>query len=267
MSTCLTPRSGHPCKSKRCPHCGRLWAGDWREVVYRNWESYDGQVQLVTVTAPGVNLLPWDRSSCKHGDDVACSGKRGCRVQRDRLRFWNLRARMQWSRMHRRVGQWTRRKWGPHLDLLGYVWQFQERGALHVHVVIGLKTPINRHCAQKYRERLAEVAHEYGFGFVDTKWSSARGQRVAAYLTSYLLKGHGDRAQVQETVVHRDAPDRLVYVARSLTSRTHVTMRAQRVRRQLFVIRRQLDAGELWIDNETGELVARGVPGAMPLRT
>lgn len=267
MSRCPTPRSGHACKSKRCPVCGLLWAGDWRVVVFRNWESYDGQVQLVTLTAPGEELLPWDRDHCTHDDDVECSGGRGCRVQREHAWLWNTLAPKRWTKLHRRVSQWVRRKWGPHLEILGYVWQYQKRGALHLHVVVGLRTPIARHCAHKYQERLAEVAHEYGFGFVDRKWSSARGQRVAAYLTSYLLKGHGERAQVQETVLHTDAPGRLVYVSRQLTTRTHVTMRAQRRRRHLFVIRRRVEAGELWIDQATGELVPRGCPGSMPLRT
>jgi hypothetical protein len=231
-----------------------LWAGDWRIVCFRNWDSYDGEVQLITVTAPGVDLLPWDEAQCTHPAGENCSGKKGCQVQEDRLAFWNLRARGNWSKMHRNVGRWTRYRC-KRLELLGYVWQFQDRGALHVHLVVGVKTPANRHAAALYGQRLKEVSLEYGFGFVDTKFSSARGQRVAAYLTRYLIAGSGDSAKVQESVTHRHAPSRQVYVASRLTTRTHCTMRSLRRQRYMHVIRKQLEAGDLVVDLDTGELL------------
>jgi hypothetical protein len=88
--------------------------------------------------------------------------------------------------------------------------------------------------------------------------SSARGQRVAAYLTSYLIKGEGIKASVQETVTATDAPSRTVYVARSLTTVTGVTMRHLRRVRYVYMmvktgIARVVD--DLVVDVATGEIV------------
>src|SRR4051794_32523295 len=226
---CPTPRNGHPCKSRRCPHCSVLWAGDWRISLFANWDSYGGQVQLVTITAPGAGDLPWDESLCSHPAGAGCSARHGCVVQADALADWNAQAPGSWSRLHRASAQRCRRK-GMQLHVLGYVWQLQRRGALHLHVVLGIKTPAARHAARAYQLRLAETATSYGFGFVDRKWSSAEGQRVAAYLSSYLITGTGRRAAVQEVVQSAQAPARPVYMARRLTSRTGLTMRQLRRR-------------------------------------
>src|SRR5205807_3987330 len=99
------------------------------------------------------------------------------------------------------------------LDVLGYVWQLQDRGALHIHVVVGLRTFANRHAARLYQLRLAEISGEYGFGFVDRKMSSAPAQSAAAYLSGYLITGHGNESAVKEVVRLEHAPARIVYVS------------------------------------------------------
>lgn len=256
---CPTPRNGRSCKSRRCPACSVLWAGDWRISLFANWDAYKAQVQLVTVTAPGSDVLPWDESACSHGLGVPCSGKRGCQLRADELGRWNAAAPANWSRMHRAVAQRCRRR-GMKLHVLGYVWQVQKRGALHIHVVLGLRTAANRHAARQYQLRLAAVSQEYGFGYVDRKWSSARGQRVAAYLSSYLITGHGRESAVQEVVKLDRAPARIVYVSRLLTDVTGYTMRTLRRRRYLWHLW-QTKAAVLvddWIvDVFTGECMAR----------
>ena len=145
------------------------------------------------------------------------------------------------------------------LEMLGYVWQLQRRGALHIHVVLGVRTWANKHAARAYQLRLAEIAGHYGFGFVDRKWSSARGQRVAAYLSSYLVTGQGHEAAVQAVVNSEHAPPRPVYVARALTRVTGLTMRQLRRRRHLW--RRWQEKSLVTCDSHlvdvfTGEVVA-----------
>jgi hypothetical protein len=256
---CPTPRNGHPCHGRRCPECGRLWAGDWRISLHANWESYDGQVQLVTVTAPGADVLPWDTAQCDHPANVNCSGRLGCTIEAGALEAWNGEAQANWTRMHRTIAQKVRRKHPRQLHVLGYVWQLQKRGALHIHVVLGLKTPVNRHAARLYQLELAAASHRYGFGNVDRKMSSAHGHRVAAYLSSYLIVGKGGKASVQEAVSSPQAPPRIVYMARFLTQATGLTMRQLRRRRFLWRLwqQRQLAlVDEHLVDVFTGEVVA-----------
>jgi hypothetical protein len=256
--SCPTPRNGHPCKSRRCPHCSVLWAGDWRISLFANFDAYSGPVQLVTITAPGQDALPWDRSRCTHPEGTPCGGKSGCAIDTEAAAAWNSEAPANWSRMHRAAAQRCRRR-GMRLDVLGYVWQLQQRGALHLHVVVGLKTWANRHAARQYQLRLAAIATDYGFGFVDTKWSSAHGERVAAYVSSYLIVGHGKEGAVQAVVEMLNAPPRIVYVARKLTNVTGLTMRQLRRRRYLWRLwqaKLLAQCDEHLVDVLTGEIVA-----------
>lgn len=251
---CPTPRNGHSCKSRRCPHCGLIWAGDVRRKLFGNFGHYEGQVALISVTAPGQDVLPWD----------------GKLVDSTAAREWNLTAPRRWRDLHRKASQNVRRR-VPRgsLQVLGRVWEYQKRGVLHVHVVVGVERPVNRHAAQLYTEQLKRLNGEHGFGYVDGKWSSYRGQNAAAYLSSYFIAGRGKKASVRETVVQRDVPGHVVYVSTNLTSVTGVTMRSLRRVRYLWVIARQVERGGLVVDLETGELVpappARSA-GGRPLR-
>jgi hypothetical protein len=238
--------------------CGRLWGGDLRRKFFANFGHYAGPVTLGAVTGPGADMLPWDRSRCHHGEDVRCSGRRGCRVEREAARRWNATAAERWRRMHRAVSQRVRREFGSgSLVLLARVWEFQSRGVLHVHPVLGLKTPRNRRAAERYLQLLAEAAPRYGFGHCERKLDSRPGQRVAAYLSSYFVGGRGRKTDVRVTVTHPDVPSSIAYVSTELTQATGVTMRHLRRRRYLFALiesgRLRLYEGES-VDVDTGEL-------------
>lgn len=238
--SCPTPRNGHPCKSRRCPECGLLWAGDVRRKLFANFGHYEGQVALISVTAPGKDVLPWD----------------GKFVDRQAARAWNLTAPRRWRELHRTASQSARRRTRPgSLQILGRVWEYQKRGVLHVHVVVGVDKPINRHAARLYTDELKRLHDHHGFGYVDGKWSSYRGQNAAAYLSSYFIAGEGRKASIRETVTRPDVPSHVVYVASSLTTATGVTMRSLRRVRYLWVIARQVERGDLVPDPETGELM------------
>jgi hypothetical protein len=258
VNRCPRRRNGHACKSKRCPVCGVLWAGDQRVKLFANFDHYDGPVTLGAVTAPGRDVLPYDRSRCQHDPGVRCSGKLGCRVHRRAAKRFNRRAPGNWRRMHQRVSQQVRREHGAALHFLGRTWEFQARGVLHVHPVLGLRTPANRRAAERYLQLLDQVAADYGFGFTERKLESRPGQRAAAYLASYLATGKGGKTAITETVQHSDVPPQVVYVAPMLTRETGVTMRFLRRRRYLHML---LETGRLRIfegesiDVMTGELI------------
>jgi len=194
---------------------------------------------LVTVTAPGQDVLPWDLQHCGHEHEGRCSGKRGCRVQPDAAARWNATAPRRMTRLHRRVSQWVRRRMPGQLQLLENVWQYQERGALHLHLVLGVGTPAHRHAAELYVGRLHEVAAEYGFGWPDRNGPRLPGERAAAYITKYLIVGNGAEAVVTETVRREDCPSRLVYVSNALSKRTGCTMRSLRRERYLWHLERE----------------------------
>src|SRR4051812_7284832 len=236
---CPTPRNGHSCKSRRCPHCGLIWAGDVRRKLFANFGHYEGQVALISVTAPGQDVLPWD----------------GKFVDNDAARAWNLTAPRRWRDLHRQASQNVRRRMPRGaLQVLGRVWEYQKRGVLHVHVVVGVDKPINRHAAVLYTEQLKRLHEGKGFGYVDGKWSSYRGQNAAAYLSSYFIGGHGRKATVRETVTRPDVPSHVVYVASSLTTATGCTMRSLRRVRYLWGIARQVERGDP-VPDENGGLV------------
>src|SRR3954447_21351321 len=214
--SCPTPRNGRPCKSRRCPHCGALWAGDVRRKLFANFGHYDGQVAMITVTAPGADVLPWDPASCTHGPGVKCSGPRGCRVAPGPASIFNSQAPRHWRELHRKASQNVRRR-VKGLYVLGRVWEYQRRGVLHVHPVLAVETAANRHAARLYTEELQRLSAQHGFGFPDARWSSYRGQNAAAYLSSYFISGHGSKATVRETTTAKDAPPQIVYVSRLLT--------------------------------------------------
>lgn len=50
------------CKRRICPNYAQLWAYDWRIVLLENLTAYAGKAVLYTLTPPGADVLPWDRS-------------------------------------------------------------------------------------------------------------------------------------------------------------------------------------------------------------
>lgn len=231
-SPCPKPRpGGHRCKSRRCPSCGVLWAGDTRRRLLANISAYDGPVALVTVTAPGKARLP----------------------NREAMWRWNTTAPARWRELHRAAAQIARRKHGK-LTLLAWTWEYQRRGALHKHPVLGVKTARELAAAHTYVQALHDLAGVYGFGFVDR--GRAHGgkrslevipaERAGRYVAKYLspLDAAG-KPTMSETVTRPDVPPLVAYVSRTLTLQTGVTMRYLRWCRLAFVLGIHPDTGEL----------------------
>jgi hypothetical protein len=70
---------GRSCKRRDCPGYARLYLRDQAERLRANLAAWDGKTCLVTLTAPGADVLPWDGRRCRPGKH-RCSGVHGCRV-------------------------------------------------------------------------------------------------------------------------------------------------------------------------------------------
>lgn len=201
-----------------------VWFGDVKRLLLTNLLSYGGSCWLVTVTAPGEDVLPWD----------------GRRVVQHAAHEWNKTAQRRWSELHRRALQATRRA-GHDVRSLARVWQMQKRGVLHLHLVLGVDSPADAAAARRYVLELRRRSTEFGFGFIDARDRDGKTgrstvmapERAAGYLSSYL----GESSQLREAIALRERPRRLVWVASSLTGSTYCTMRRLRRARFLYVIR------------------------------
>ena len=130
---------------------------------------------------------------------------------------------------------------------------------------------------ERVRELPGRFAPSERFGFVDRgRWDSKRRRRCLREMTGkhagrYVAKypssaGTTAAMQVSETVTHDDVPPLVVYVARSLTSVTGLTMRALRADRLNVVLGRmlELDAGDLAQLLESGVDLSRLQPTRGP---
>jgi hypothetical protein len=151
------------CRARSCPGYGPLWAGDQRRKLFDNLVAFadfvrvkDPLVVMFAVTAPGGDVLPWDRAYCERLGAHKCSGDLGCQVQRRAAREWNRTAPARWRELHRRAYVATTRAYGTDdaLWMLCRVWEKQQRGVLHVHPVVACATPRQKAAAEHYRDRL-----------------------------------------------------------------------------------------------------------------
>lgn len=187
---------------------------------------------IVTVTAPGADRLPDRRAMVD----------------------WNLAAPARWRALHRRAREACRRR-GSRVTVVSRTWEYQRRGALHVHVVLGVATARELAGAHAYAAELASRRGRHDFGFVDRgRRTGGRrclevipAQRAARYVAKYLSPLDGDgKPTLSETVTRRDVPPHVLYVSRELTALTGVTMRSLRWRRHARMLRCDPDTGETY---------------------
>jgi len=240
--SCKRPLHGKSpvCRSRKCPEYSHTWAGDQRQKLFRNLEAFSGSVLISAVTAPGSDAMPWDESICCALGDHKHAGGLGCRVDSTTSGHWNREAPAAWRRLHRRAYQDTVRRHGPaSVVLLARVWELQARGLLHVHPVLGYEGAVQMAGARAYLARLAELAPQYGFGFVHSKRELVKAmpaQNAAAYLSSYFVKGRRGKTALWESVRSSAMPKSIIHVSVKLTMQTGCTMRTLRLKRLLFVL-------------------------------
>lgn len=227
------------------------WAGDVRKKLVVNIEAYGGPVGMVAITGPGADVLPWSDGS-------------KTKVEPRARWTWNRSAPRRWRELHRIASQKARRESGGNFALVAREWEYQRRGVLHMHVVVGMATPAERHAAYLYVAELTRLAGRHGFGYVDRgKYAHGQGRRIrmweplhaARYLAKYLAPIDGEgKLSLTETVTRQDVPAHITYVSRKLTQRTGVTMRHLRIVRLVYVVatRLEIDDDALWAMLEGG---------------
>ena len=184
-------------------------------------------VALVTITAPGEDAgLVWDRAHCSHPEDDRCSGPKGCRVVAGAADAWNDQAGRSWGQLHRVAAQIARRCCGPGPLIAAKVWEVQERGVLHLHLVVPSAAGIERARVDAYVAALEQHGTRHGFGFVSVRHrfdGKASGARAAGYCAKYVGKAAGAEMTLA----------RPIYVGAFLTQAVGLTMRLLRWRRYL----------------------------------
>jgi hypothetical protein len=145
--------------------------------------------------------------------------------------------------MHRKAAAATRRKHGDFL-LVAYVWAYQGRGALHIHVLLGGTTPRERAAAEEYARQIDKRTAEHFFGFTKLGAKMAGehhkfldGLRAQGYLAKYVTKdGNAGRPEVLETAAAPDAPERIAYVRAGLSPWTMLALRRKRYAHRLLEV-------------------------------
>jgi len=157
-------------------------------VARSGWleQEADAWAAFVTFTAPGVDVLPWDKSLCSHRKGVRCSGKLGCRARVDELQVWNDSLGQRWSWLVTYV-----RRAFPGVDVQFFkAVEPQKRGALHLHVMFRLSGMVD---FERFEAVMREVAARWGFGpetdVQRVKLGDGREvARTAGYVSKYAAK-------------------------------------------------------------------------------
>lgn len=262
---------GGTCKRRDCPGYAPIYLRDQAERLRANIEAWDGKTCMVTLTAPGADVLGWDRSRCAEGEH-RCSGERGCRVQWVAAATWNAKVTRRLGELLKVAREQTRRKHGSaaRVEVLAYVCEAQLRGIFHPHLILGYRTAADRAALDTFRNTLRRKRGAYGFGTgrrgsYDAGTPERFNARDAArYISKYLRP---DRARASfvplleaiNRITTRDPETgrrkglvRPVYVSTALTRKTGVTMGFLRFKRWVW---REWGPG---IDRESLRMLYRG---------
>ena len=86
------------------------------------------------------------------------------------------------------------------------------------------------------------------------------GDRAAAYLSSYFVRGKWTKATLQENVRNPHLPRMLIWVSPTLTRPTGITTRNLRRCRQLWAVRMGLIGPPVWCGSELAQIVLLAGP-------
>lgn len=169
-------------RSSKCAPCGRSHRLRLIEVIKSGTTGARfGQYFFVTLTAPGVDVLPWDPGACRHAAEVPCSGKLGCQVDGFDAAVWNGTAPRRWSWFV----TYLRRRLGENVQYCG-VWEYQLRGVLHRHLLLRVERPTSQ---RRVMAACRGAARRWEFGSqVDVKAITGDAAREASYLAKYSAK-------------------------------------------------------------------------------
>jgi len=188
-----------------------LRAGDLAWCAREAVRAYGGGVLLVSVTAPGADVLPL-------GSDGRC--------RFDSLASWAGDFQERWNRLSMRgMRRACKRRYRS--PILVRRFDVQARGAPHIHVVVKRDA-----VGFDYAYTLKRYASEYGFGFVDVSDLEGHPVAVAQYAAGYVgLNLTGERYGSSFL------PSRLLYGSREWSAKSGADMSVAREIRRPWVYR------------------------------
>jgi hypothetical protein len=193
-------------------------------------------LDMITITPPGADDLPWDTARCTHPPGVKCSGPLGCRVHPVALGAWHKSFAPRFDRLWRAAAEQLRRRGFPHMPCYLLCLEPQERGPLHIHVATSTR---DRQAAAALATSLRRLAPQYGFGG-RVGWDPCRGddhqnaRGMPAYLAKlarYMMKEADGEATGMHEVLKALPGRRVARASVRLTKESRVTMRNLRLRR------------------------------------
>ena len=246
--------SGGGCKRRDCPGYVDLWLRDTAECIGAGLACWNHKTCLITFTPPGKDQLPWDTTWCSRVGAHKHAASLGCRVQPLAAAQWNLNAERELKAVLNAAGAAVRRKFGTRarIVVLERVFEPQQRGVLHPHVVLGYRGAVDREALDVYRHTCRRVAKTHGFGRGAHGFDGGMPDRFSAadaarYISKYLRKpGHGGALlsifRGLEMVNPRLASTgrrkhvlRVAWVSPTLSKESGVTMAFLRFKRWVFM--------------------------------
>lgn len=178
-------------RRSRCEFCAELHRGDVARIGRSGWvDRPTDRGYLLTLTAPGADVLGWDREFCGHSEGE-CSGKLGCRVSPVDAAAWHADVAQRWSWFMTEVRRLLPD--GCRVEFLK-TWELQARGVLHAHSMMRVEGPVSD---RRVRAVFRLARQRWGFGpqmrcdQVDLS-DPASTARAAGYVAKYVTKGSDD---------------------------------------------------------------------------
>ena len=180
-------------------------------------------------------------------------GRAGCRCSGAELAAWHEQAEENWTRLLQVVQQRIDREFGRRAPVIVRVWEPQERGAWHLHVVVSVKGAGSEVVALRFGAHLRSEAGRLrfgdvlGFGLADrsgriNRKVYAKGRSTGRYLAGYFVDDATSRkpSLLESVREARWTPRRVAWVSPKLTARSGITMRVMRLSRRWWAARRGL---------------------------
>lgn len=238
------------CKSKNVNACEPC-ANTYRNQV--RWRAGDGlvkrgQLVVVTFTAPGADVLPWDTSKCNHVASIECSGKIGCRVKAAAASEWNATAAERWNHLL----QDLRRLYGD-LEYFRAV-EVQTRGVLHFHI------PIRAASTSVWHEsEVRRLALKHGFGSQVKLDVRPHLDKLGGYVAKYVSKSVSERQRAP-------MPEGRTWRVYSASRNWGMTMAQIRMAQFLFQVRQNSAASSVAVSLSQSESESGGEAAALIAR-
>lgn len=213
------------CSARQCPDNAQRYLNRHARRLRVALAAWKGPTRMVTLTAPGQDLIPWDASQCLAQGPHQHTGDAGCKVDLNG-QAWNEDMWTRWKVLRETAARAARRTAPPKTrsGILAVVPEMQKRGVWHLHVILGYESPQEQEWCEAFLTALERNRenHRFGVQFHPGEWARQGHERsYVVKLSRYVNKVHGVREALENWIL----PGRWMYVSTRLTQRTRCTMR------------------------------------------